>query len=89
MGLVSGIAVFLLVWWIVLFTVLPWYNRPVDNPETGHVASAPKSPNLKIKFLVTTVISAFIWIGVYGLIEMEIIDYRSIALQMMQEDHAQ
>lgn len=55
----------------------------------GHATSAPKTPNLGIKFLVTSVISAFFWVVVYILIKKGFIDYRAIALHMMQEDAAQ
>lgn len=83
----TGIVVYLLIWWVVLFTVLPWYSRPPKRPRTGHATSAPKAPNLGIKFLATTVISAFVWIVIYVLIDQEIISYRWIAMQMMQEDY--
>lgn len=85
----SGIVVYLLIWWLVLFTVLPWRNRPPAEPGPGHATSAPKSPNLGVKFVVTTVIAAFCWVAVYVLIDQGIINYRDIAMQMMQEDHAQ
>ncbi|MBI2234304.1 MAG: DUF1467 family protein [Micavibrio aeruginosavorus] len=88
MGWFSGIVVYLLIWWVVLFTVLPWKSRPPARPGRGHAASAPKTPNLGIKFAVTTVIAAFLWVVVYILIEKGYIDYRAIAMQMMQEDHA-
>lgn len=88
MGWFSGIVVYLLIWWVVLFTVLPWKSRPPARPGRGHAASAPKTPNLGIKFAVTTVIAAFFWVVVYILIEKGYIDYRAIAMQMMQEDHA-
>jgi len=89
MNWLSGIVTYLLIWWVVLFTVLPWKSKPSRQPGMGHAASAPKVPNLGIKFVVTSVISAFVWVGVYTLIEKGYIDYRAIAIQMMQEDHAQ
>ena len=85
----SGVLVYLLIWWVVLFTVLPWKSRPPRTPGYGHAASAPKAPNLGVKFVVTTVIAAFFWVVVYILIDEGFINYRAIAMQMMQEDHAQ
>ena len=61
MSIFTGFVVYAVIWWLVLFTVLPWGAHPVDNPEKGHATSAPKNPNLKIKFLVTTVIAAILW----------------------------
>ena len=89
MGWFTGIIVYLLIWWVVLFTVLPWKSRPPQQPGLGHATSAPKSPNLGVKFVVTSAIAAFIWVIVYVMIREGIIDYRAIAIHMMQEDHAQ
>jgi len=86
MSLVSGIAVYVLIWWVVLFTVLPWKSRPNPTPGLGHATSAPKAPNLGIKFLVTSLISAFVWVIVYVLIQKGYLDYRALAMQMMKED---
>lgn len=83
----SGIIVYLLIWWVTLFTVLPWKSRPPRRPGMGHAASAPKTPNLGVKFVVTSVIAAFVWGVVYLLIEKGFINYRAIAMHMMQEDH--
>lgn len=88
MDLVSGIAVYFMIWWVVLFMVLPWGYRPIENPELGHATSAPAKPHLKLKFLVTSGISAIIWLVVYLLVTHDVIDFRSIAAAMMQEDSA-
>ena len=65
----SGILIYVLLWWIVLFTVLPWGNRPADNPEPGHAPSAPAKPRLGLKAAVTSVIAAMIWVLVYFTME--------------------
>ncbi len=85
----SGIVVYLLIWWCVLFTVLPWKSRPPKRPGLGHATGAPERPNLGIKFLVTTLISAFLWMCVYILIDRGFINYRGIAMQMMRQDYGQ
>jgi predicted secreted protein len=48
---------FLLVWWLVLFTVLPFGARPPDQVEPGMAPSAPAKPRIALKFLITTVIA--------------------------------
>ncbi len=48
---------FLLVWWLVLFTVLPFGARPPDQLEPGMAPSAPAKPRIALKFLITTVIA--------------------------------
>ena len=66
MSLFGGIVTFIVVWWIVLFTVLPWGIRSqiesdADTIVRGSDAGAPKKPKLKIKFLITTIIALIIW----------------------------
>ena len=61
MTLVSGTMVFFVIWWVVLFMVLPFGVRIEENPEKGFAPSAPKNPNLKKKFLITTLLTALIW----------------------------
>ncbi len=61
MDLFGGIVVYIIVWWLVLFTVLPWGVRPPAQPEKGHATSAPARPRLLLKFLITTVIATGFW----------------------------
>ena len=72
----TGIMVFVIVWWMVLFTVLPWGNRPPDVVETGHADSAPEKPRLWIKALVTTAITIVIWAALYWLIGSGLYNFR-------------
>lgn len=60
----SQAAIFLLIWFVVLFAVLPWGVRQPTDPEPGHDPGAPVNPNLWPKAIVTTVISLLLW-GVY------------------------
>jgi predicted secreted protein len=88
MDIITSIVVYLTIWWVVLFTVLPWGVKPEENPQTGNATSAPADPRLRMKFLVTSGISAIIWLVVWILIKNDVIDFRSIAAAMMQEDNA-
>jgi predicted secreted protein len=74
---VSAIVVFLITWWTVLFAVLPWGNRPAENPEPGHEPAAPAQPRLLRKFAVTTLISAVIFVGIYLFIEFDVFSFRT------------
>jgi predicted secreted protein len=66
MGWLAGIFVYLICWWLVLFTVLPWGVRVPDQAEPGHATSAPSNPQLRRKLIITTVIAAVVW----GLIDL-------------------
>jgi predicted secreted protein len=76
MTLFGGIVIYVICWWMVLFAVLPWGNRPPDTPEPGHATSAPEKPRLALKFLVTTGIATVIFLMIWWLMESDLISFR-------------
>ena len=79
MGVVSGIVVFVITWWLVLFAVLPWGSAASDRPEPGHAASAPAQPRLRLKFAVTTASTAVIWVAIFLVIESDLVSFREMS----------
>jgi len=77
MGVASGIVVFVIIWWMILFTVLPWGVRREENPDDGHETGAPANPRLWLKFSVTTAISAVLWGVAFWAIEADWISFQS------------
>ena len=77
MGVVSGVVVFVMIWWVVLFTILPWGVYPEAQPLPGCAIEAPAKPQLKLKLWVTTLISLFIWFIVWWIIDADIIHFDS------------
>jgi predicted secreted protein len=65
-----------IIWWTVLFAVLPWGIRVPDRHEPGHATSAPERPLLWRKAAITSLISAALWVAVYFLIETDLIPVR-------------
>ena len=67
MGIAGSIIIFLLIWWLMLFIVLPLNISDkaekviVDGNDTG----APNNPQIFKKFLITTIISIIIWSIMY------------------------
>lgn len=56
-----AIAIYLTIWWIVLFAILPFGVRSAheeENAPEGSDPGAPVAPQLALKALVTTVVSA-------------------------------
>ena len=72
----NGILAYLIIWWVVLFAVLPWGVKVSDNPAPGHATSAPERPMIWCKAAITTLISALIWGLVYALVESDLIAIR-------------
>ncbi len=72
----TGLMVFVILWWLVWFMVLPIGVKVPDEVEKGHAPSAPSNPNLGIKFAATTLISGALWGVVYLVIAAEVISFR-------------
>lgn len=79
MGWVAGIVVFLITWWVLLFTVLPFGH---ERDEDG----TPKLANLKKKFIWTTIITIVVWIVIYLVIDADLISFQDMAQEMFEED---
>ncbi|MGE0120678.1 MAG: DUF1467 family protein [Dongiaceae bacterium] len=76
MGWIAGVFVYALIWFIVLFTVLPWGVRVPDNPEPGHAPSAPINPHIGVKLIATSLVSAVIWLIVWYVMESGWVSFR-------------
>jgi len=77
MNWVTGVVVFLIIWWTVLFAVLPWGVRRVAQPEDGHDPGAPEKPMLWRKALITTLVSAILWaIAYYVIVNENLLSFR-------------
>lgn len=57
MGLYTGIITFSIIWWTVLFVVLPIGIRVPEETEPGMATSAPSNPDVKRKLLIVTGVS--------------------------------
>lgn len=67
--------VFAIVWWLVLFMVLPFGAAPPKEVEPGMAPSAPAKPRMAIKLAITTVVAALVtglvlWLIGSGLIQL-------------------
>ena len=64
MSLATSIAIYFIIWWVVLFAVLPWGVRSQDEQGTitpGSDPGAPAIPNLKRKLIWTTIVAAAVF----------------------------
>ena len=65
MGWLTGIVVYVLVWWVTLFAILPLWVTSAEPGEPGHEAGAPRRPLLLRKLALTSIVAAVIWLGIY------------------------
>jgi predicted secreted protein len=73
----TAVAIFFLIWWVVLFAVLPWGVR--SQHEGGEVSpgtdpGAPAIPRLGIKLIWTTLVAAAIFAACYVVYVERLID---------------
>ncbi len=66
------IVIYVIIWWLVLFVVLPFGIQRDNNTISGNDPGAPKNPMLKKKIFLTSVISFFLSILV-SIIKNEIL----------------
>jgi predicted secreted protein len=74
----TGIAVYVCIWWVVIFAVLPWGVRPAETVQEGFDPGAPENPRLLLKVLVTTAIATLLWIALYVVITSDLVSFREI-----------
>jgi len=72
----TGIAVYVVIWWLVLFTVLPWGVQRSEQAEPGHAVEAPSNPRIFFKFVITTVIATILFAIAWWLIDSDLISFR-------------
>jgi predicted secreted protein len=64
MAVSTAIAVYFLIWWIVLFGVLPWgVHAQGEGRAPGTDPGAPVIANLKMKLVWTTIATTIIFVA--------------------------
>ena len=78
MGIASGLAVFVMVWWLTLFAVLQFGTRP--DPEGDLLTGwrgAPRAPRLWRAIIITTLVTVVIWLAIEALVRSDFLSFRS------------
>jgi len=71
----SAIVLFVLIWWMVFFAVLPWGIRRAGDEALGHDAGAPLRPRLWLKTGVTTGITIVLFGVAFWLVQSNIVSF--------------
>ncbi len=84
MGWFTALVLYALIWWTVLFAVLPFGTRPVSEATEamGGWRGAPERPLLLRKLVATTLVAALIWGGSIALIRSPFLSFRDMAARM-------
>ena len=81
MGITGSIIIYVMIWWIVFFSVLPIgiqsnkekFRDTVEGVDPG----APNNPKIAKKFLITTIITSIIFIMIYYLVNNNFLNLRN------------
>ena len=80
MGITGSIIVYVMIWWIIFFSVLPigiQSNKEVFKEKIeGMDPGAPKNPKIAKKFFITTLITTVIFSVIYYLTKAELLNLR-------------
>jgi predicted secreted protein len=79
-GITGSIIVYVLIWWIIFFAILPIgiqsnkekFRDKIEGVDPG----APNNPKIARKFLITTIITSIIFIVIYYLVEFNLLNLR-------------
>lgn len=77
MSVIFAIAIYIVVWWTVLFAILPIGVRTQgedDSVVPGTPESAPAAPRLIRVLLLTTLISALVFGAGWGAVRFALVD---------------
>ncbi len=83
MGWFTGVVLFVLTWWTVLFAVLPFVARlnPDPDPVSG-VRGAHTGPLMWRMLIATTAVTIVIWLLCDGLLSSSLLSFRHGTLAM-------
>ena len=80
MSITGSLIVYISIWWIVFFSVLPIgiksQNAKLSDELHGNDRGAPKNPKIAKKFLITTLITSIIFLIIYYLVSQDYLNLR-------------
>jgi predicted secreted protein len=80
MSTTGSLIVYISIWWIVFFSVLPIgiksQNAKFSDELHGNDRGAPKNPKIGKKFLITTLITSIIFLVIYYLVNQNYLNLR-------------
>ena len=71
----KGFLIYIIIWWIVVFTILPIGIRKPNKVEKGHAQGAPLNPQILKKFLITSVIAFVLLLVVFYFIKNQVFTF--------------
>ena len=77
MSITGSLIIFVLIWWIIFFSLLPIdVDRKHKEMVEGVDKGSPENPKIIKKIIYTTVITLIIFIGIFMLVKYDYINLR-------------
>ena len=77
MNWVSALVLYIVIWWLALFAVLPVGTHPAEQPDASSGwRGTPVTLRPWMKVGLTTLVAAVVWLLAYGVIESGWISFR-------------
>ncbi len=75
--IVTAGVLYLLIWAVTLFAVLPLGTRPVADPDAkSGWRGAPEKPRMGRKVLITTLVALVVWGACEAVIQSDLLSFR-------------
>ena len=66
----------MIIWWVIVFTILPIGIKKPNKAEKGHAEGAPQNPQILKKFIITSLIAFVLWLLVFFIIKTQIFSFQ-------------
>ncbi len=77
MSITGSLIIFVLIWWIIFFSLLPIdVDRKHKDMVEGVDKGSPENPKIIKKIIYTTVITLIIFIGIFMLVKYDYLNLR-------------
>ena len=81
MSITGSLIIFVLIWWIIFFSLLPIdVDRKHKEIVEGVDKGSPENPKIIKKIIYTTIITSIIFIGIFILVKYDYINLRRFIL---------
>ena len=81
MSITGSVVIYVIIWWIVFFSILPIdVNRKKNLKVEGEDPGSPENPKILRKFIYTTLISTVIFLIIYYLVQYNYLNLRNFLM---------
>ena len=81
MSITGSIVIYVIMWWIVFFSLLPIdVNRNKNYKIDGEDPGSPENPKIIKKFIYTTIISSVLFLIVFYLVNYNYLNLRNFLM---------